>query len=112
MLNLLQALCLYAKVPINLYLNSFRKIAIRIALQRANKMENKKTEPTVKDFLEAEFPSELSAPRWAVITFEKCVAKNLSYEEAARKLAKLKRQKISGLCIVSDEAAGRIKTNS
>jgi len=54
------------------------------------------------------FSSELEAPRWSVVSFEKCVAKNLTYTEAAEKLKQLKSEKTSGLCIITDEAAGRI----
>ena len=81
-------------------------------LQLANKMENKKAEPTVKDISEQKILSELSASRWSVVSFEECVANNLSYDEAAKKLNELKQQNIAGLCIVSDEAAERIKTIS
>lgn len=54
---------------------------------------------------------ELYAPCWSVITFEKCAAKNLSYAEATKKIRQLKRRNVSGLCIVTDEAAERIKIN-
>ncbi len=94
---------------------------IRVGFQSANKMKNEKTEPgetpkTRENIVPAKevnskenFTGELAAQRWSVITFEKCAAKNLSYAEAEKKLQKLKRQKNSGLCIVSDEAAERIK---
>ncbi len=52
--------------------------------------------------------SELEAPRWSVVSFEKCAAKNLTYAQAAEKLKQLKAKKVSGLCIITDEAAGRI----
>jgi hypothetical protein len=57
----------------------------------------------------SENKSELVEPQWSVISFEKCEAANLSYTDAMQKLADLTEQKVSGLCIVTDEAAGRIK---
>lgn len=84
-------------------------------------MKNEETEPIetpkmqenitrAKEVVSDEnFTGELDAPRWSVVTFEKCAAKNLTYSEAEKKLQKLKRRKIAGLCIVSDEAAERIK---
>ena len=52
--------------------------------------------------------SELNEPRWSVVTFESCAASNLTYTEAAEKLKKLHAKKVSGLCIISDEAAERL----
>lgn len=54
------------------------------------------------------FAGELNAPRWSIVSFEKCVAKNLTYPQAEEKLLKFQAEKIAGLCIVSDEAAARI----
>jgi hypothetical protein len=51
---------------------------------------------------------ELSEPRWSVVTFETCAAKNLTYDEAFQKMKELNEQNFSGLCIVTDEAAARI----
>ncbi len=56
----------------------------------------------------ASFADELNEARWSVVSFEKCVAKNLTYAAAEKKLAKLEAGKIAGLCIVSDETAARI----
>lgn len=52
--------------------------------------------------------SELTAPRWSVVTFESVAVSGLSYAEAAKWMDKLSKQKISGLCIITDEAAARI----
>ena len=52
--------------------------------------------------------SELDAPVWSVISFEKRVGKNLKYADAAALLEKLVSEKISGLCIVTDEAAEKM----
>ncbi len=61
--------------------------------------------PTVEESYE----SELEMSVWSVITFEECAAGGLTYAQAAEKLEKLKSEKVSGLCIVTDEAAARIK---
>ena len=52
--------------------------------------------------------SELDAQRWAVISFDRCEASGLTYEQAAEKLAELQEQRIAGLCIVTDDAAARV----
>jgi hypothetical protein len=52
--------------------------------------------------------SELLEPRWSVITFESCAVRGLNYDEALAWMKKLKAQGLSGLCIVTDEAADRI----
>ncbi len=53
-------------------------------------------------------PSELEGKIWSVITFDTCAASGLTYAKAAEKLEELKAENISGLCIVTDEAAARI----
>ena len=55
-----------------------------------------------------DFSSELTEPRWSVVSFETCMAKNLTYTEAEQKLQELEAAKVSGLCIVTDETAARI----
>ena len=52
--------------------------------------------------------SELNEPRWSVVSFEICVANNLTYAQAEQKLKELEAAKVSGLCIITDEAAARI----
>ena len=52
--------------------------------------------------------AELREMRWSVISFEKNEAGNLTYAQAERKLAELETQKVSGLCIVTNDAAARI----
>jgi hypothetical protein len=52
--------------------------------------------------------SELELPVWSVVTFEKTAASGLTYAEAAEVLEKLKAEKVSGLCVVTDEAAARM----
>ena len=55
-----------------------------------------------------DFPRELRLNVWSVVSFEKCEAGGLTYAEAEQKLGALEAQKVSGLCIVTDEAAARI----
>lgn len=52
--------------------------------------------------------SELETPHWSIVTFEGIAVSNLKYEEAVEWVKKLDSQKISGLCIVTDEAAARM----
>ncbi|MGI8882972.1 MAG: hypothetical protein ACR2IA_01845 [Pyrinomonadaceae bacterium] len=54
------------------------------------------------------FINELREPRWSVVSFEKCAAKNLTYDEAVRNIAELEKQRVSGLCLITDDAAKRI----
>jgi hypothetical protein len=53
-------------------------------------------------------PSELSEPRWSVITFDECALSGLTYQEAAKFVQMLQEDDIPGLCIVTDEAARRV----
>jgi hypothetical protein len=55
-----------------------------------------------------DFPAELREAVWSVVSFDKCEASNLTYAEAEQKLNELEAQKVSGLCIVTDETAARI----
>ena len=57
---------------------------------------------------ENEISSELNEPRWSVVSFESVAVHGLPYAEAQNWLEKLQKQNISGLCIVTDEAAARI----
>lgn len=54
------------------------------------------------------FLSELAAMSWSVVSFDKREAGNLTYEQAEAKIKELTAQKMSGLCIITDEAAERI----
>ena len=51
---------------------------------------------------------ELGQPMWSVISFDRCEAAGLVYEEAFKKLEELETQGIVGLCIVTDTAAARV----
>jgi hypothetical protein len=52
--------------------------------------------------------SELNEPCWSVVSFESVAVRGLTYADAKSWLEKLEKQNISGLCIVTDEAAARI----
>jgi hypothetical protein len=65
--------------------------------------------PEPKQEAETTNESELSESRWSVISFERCEASGLTYNQAAERLTELEKQKVTGLCIVTDEAAARIK---
>ena len=53
--------------------------------------------------------SELKQKRWAVISERGCEAASLAHEEAARLVRQLRDEKLSGLCVVTDEAAARLQ---
>ena len=74
----------------------------------AAKGKKKKAQTKAAQDEAVNFANELNEPLWSIVSFEKCVAKNLTYPEAEKRLAKLEAEKIAGLCIVSDEAAARI----
>ena len=57
---------------------------------------------------EKENLSELEQKIWAVVSFEKCEKTGLTYDEAAAELERLRAENISGLCILTAEAAEKI----
>jgi hypothetical protein len=52
--------------------------------------------------------SELRESRWAVMSERGCEASGLSYDEARGLMLRLVREKVRGLCIITDEAARHI----
>lgn len=52
--------------------------------------------------------SELDAPLWSVVSFEGIEAGGLTYVGAREKLAELDAKRVTGLCIVTNHAAGRL----
>ena len=52
--------------------------------------------------------SELNEPRWAVLSERGREEAGLSYEEAARLIARLRTERLSGLCVITDAAASRL----
>lgn len=69
-------------------------------MMNAKMKKAKKTEPT----------PELRESRWAVISFDRCAAHDLTYEEAEEKMAELMAANVSGLCIVTNDTAERFKS--
>lgn len=56
--------------------------------------------------------SELREKRWSVVSERGCEASSVNYAEAAELVARLRTNKVHGLCIVSDEAARRFNSNN
>ncbi|HUR99639.1 MAG TPA: hypothetical protein VMZ26_16355 [Pyrinomonadaceae bacterium] len=54
--------------------------------------------------------SELGQPRWSVVSFDACEASGLTYSDAVKLLSEKEAAGVYGLCIVTDEAAHRIKS--
>ncbi len=52
--------------------------------------------------------SELKERRWAVLSERGCEDSGLSYEEAAGLVARLRGERVSGLCIITDDAAAHV----
>ena len=52
---------------------------------------------------------ELEEPRWSVISFKQIEAGGLTYKQAAALMSELDAYDAPGLCIVTDEAAARIR---
>lgn len=52
--------------------------------------------------------SELNEALWSVLSERGCEASRLSYPAAAQMIAQLRRERIFGLCIITDAAAGRL----
>lgn len=80
-----------------------------MSVMKSENTKNHLPEATPPDEAAFTFQSELNEPCWSVVSFEKRVAERLTYEQAAQKLAELAAGKTSGLCIITDEAANRIR---
>jgi hypothetical protein len=52
--------------------------------------------------------SELKERRWAVLSERGSEQSGLSYAEAAALIARLRGERISGLCVITDTAASRL----
>ena len=52
--------------------------------------------------------SELKERRWAVLSERGCEDSALSYDEAAGLVARLRGERVSGLCVITDEAASHL----
>ena len=53
--------------------------------------------------------SELTLPRWSLVSFDKREAGGLTYSQAAKLMSELDAHGIAGLCVVTDQAASRLK---
>lgn len=74
--------------------------------------ENQTNENSSEKGQEKQNSSEFLDRRWSVVTYESVAISNLTYSEALDWVKKLDEQKISGLCIVTDEAAARIHSSN
>ena len=52
---------------------------------------------------------ELDEKLWAVISERGCEASSLAYKEAAQLARRLRGEKVSGLCVITEAAARRLK---
>ena len=52
--------------------------------------------------------SELDEQLWAVLSEHGCEAMGLSYTDAHRLMLDLKRKNVSGLCVITNDAARRV----
>lgn len=64
--------------------------------------------PVAKPPAPVDPPSELVEQRWAVVSFDKTEVSGVSYETALKWVDELYLQGVAGLCVVTDEAAGRV----
>lgn len=70
-----------------------------------------KTKGTEKNApFDADREGELREPVWAVISFDRCEARDLSYHAAREKIDELEKAGVAGLCLVTNAAAARIRT--
>ncbi|HEX8502392.1 MAG TPA: hypothetical protein VF659_17550 [Pyrinomonadaceae bacterium] len=53
--------------------------------------------------------SELNERRWAVLSERGREAGGLSYGEASGLVARLRGERVSGLCVITDEAASHVR---
>jgi hypothetical protein len=54
--------------------------------------------------------SELDMPQWSVVSFDACEASDLTYRQAVELLSQKESDGVYGLCIVTNEAAERIRS--
>ncbi len=63
--------------------------------------------PNPTEYQPEQTEHELSLPQWAVISFAKCEASGLTYDQAVERQAEFDRQRVPGLVVVTDAAAAR-----
>lgn len=54
--------------------------------------------------------SELDLPQWSIVSFDAREASGLTYHDAAKLMAEKEAAGVYGLCIITDEAASRVRT--
>jgi len=54
--------------------------------------------------------SELDMPIWSVVSFDACEASQLTYHAAVKMMSEKEAAGVYGLCIVTDEAASRLRS--
>lgn len=75
------------------------------------KMKKKKVKNSDAISPNGDFSSELAERMWSVITFDAATASGLTFGEAVELRNKLEAEKVSGLCIITDEAAARMNAD-
>lgn len=81
------------KMEIERPINYFEKLALASSMTEAEKVAA---------------VCELDEPVWSVVSFEKCEAHSLTYDQAAALLSELDARGVTGLCIITDDAALRV----
>jgi hypothetical protein len=76
----------------------------------ANAVEDVMIDPETGIVAPLELACELNEARWSVVSFDKMEAAGLSYVEASALMVKLDSYGVTGLCIVTDEAALRMRS--
>lgn len=74
-------------------------------------MENANTKAATNNPIpaaEMQAESELAEPLWAVISFDRREASGVSFDQAVGIIEDLDAKGVSGLCIVTNEAASRL----
>lgn len=66
-------------------------------------------EPLFDDVFPAAIESELERSMWSVVSFNQRQAGGLTYKQASDLLSELDAYNISGLCIITDDAAARLQ---
>ncbi len=89
-------------------------------LRLSKKMENEPQPNDVEMLFTGSWPQELQSIRstvedcelerscWSVISFDRIEVSSVTYEQALGLISKLNSDGVAGLCIVTDEAAGRL----
>ena len=74
-------------------------------------MENSNTKAALEDPIpgaEAQTQSDLVEPLWAVISFDRIEASGVNFNQAVGIVEQLESKGVSGLCIITNDAASRL----